>query len=151
VLWKGYVEFAERRKYPVWAKVRVSARTTRVVAADSVRAGSVLEAASLRVEEVEDFPFGDITRRIDEVAGRLAKRPIAAGQAVLRSLLETAPDVLRGDTVRVEVLGRATRLAFDAKAQSTGRRGDRILLVNPSSGARFQARVDGRNHAVVMQ
>jgi hypothetical protein len=47
--------------------------------------------------------------------------------------------VLRGDTVRVEVLSGTVRLAFDAAAESSGHIGEQVTLRNPASGQRFRA------------
>jgi hypothetical protein len=87
VLWKGYVEYAPGRRYPVWARV--------------VFAG--------KLREVE-----------------------------------------RGDQIRVEAAsGRAT-VAVTARAETSGGRGEMVVVRNPASGKRFKARVQGKGAAAVV-
>jgi hypothetical protein len=40
VLWKGYVEYGERRRFAVWARVRIAVDATRVIAAKPIKPGS---------------------------------------------------------------------------------------------------------------
>jgi hypothetical protein len=60
-----------------------------------------------------------------------------------------APEVRKGDVVRIEARNGAARLVLDAQALASGRLGDRIALRNPSSGKLFTATVAGRGRAVV--
>ncbi len=62
-----------------------------------------------------------------------------------------APEVTRGESVAVEVQSGAARLTFDAKAESSGKPGDTVLLRNPENGRLFQARVVGKGKALVQR
>ncbi len=57
--------------------------------------------------------------------------------------VNTAPEVVSGDTIRVEVVSGRVLLAFDASAQSTGHRGETVLVQNPANGQSFSATVEG--------
>lgn len=56
--------------------------------------------------------------------------------------LSVKPEIERGDTVRVEVSSRGVLLAFDASAESSGRRGEAVTVRNPANGQRFRALVE---------
>jgi flagella basal body P-ring formation protein FlgA len=59
---------------------------------------------------------------------------------------DTPSDVMRGETVRVEVRYGAAMLAFDGQAQGSGNAGQTVAVVNPRTRKRFQARIDGPGH-----
>jgi len=64
------------------------------------------------------------------------------GQTVAEWQTPAQPVVLRGDTVRVEVLSGGVRLAFDAPAESSGHSGEAVVVRNPANGQRFRAIVE---------
>jgi hypothetical protein len=61
------------------------------------------------------------------------------------------PEVGRGDRVAVEVHSGAARLAFEAKAESSGHAGDSVLVRNPENGRLFQAKVEGKGKVLVQR
>jgi flagella basal body P-ring formation protein FlgA len=83
------------------------------------------------------------------VVGRVARRPIRAGQEIVAQALEEAREIRAGDTVRVFAVVGNARVTLDAVATSGGRKGDTIVLKNPSTNTIFRAVVDGRDRAVI--
>ncbi len=57
--------------------------------------------------------------------------------------------VLRGERVAVTVISGGVVLKFEAEAESAGRPGDTVIVVNPESGNRFAARVEDQKRVVV--
>ena len=150
VVWRGNIVFGANQRFAIWARVRVVARVSHVVAAETIRPGTPIVSGQLRLESGNAFPVsGDLASRIDQVAGRIALRLIEAGTEVRLSQPQQPPDVKRGDAVTVEVLSGSMRLAFTGKAESDGRHGDTISVRNPRSNRVFQARVEGNDKAVV--
>lgn len=150
VVWKGFVRYAAKRRFRIWAQVRISAPARRVVATANLRAGEPIQAEQLRVETYDGFPGERSTAgTLEQVVGRLPRRSIATGSPVRPSLLEEPKDVERGETVRVEVRAGSARIEFDGRAESAGRIGEAILVRNPDSGRKFQARVEDRGRVVV--
>jgi flagella basal body P-ring formation protein FlgA len=150
VLWHGYVCYSEDRHFPVWAKVRITAKITRVVAAANISAGKPIQAHQVRLETVEDFPFDEtVAQNLDEVVGYLSKSSLRSGSPIRRTQIERVPDVARGDLVIVEVLAGGARLRLEARAESAGVRGSTILVRNLSSGKDFRAQVTGKGQATV--
>lgn len=151
LVWRGYVQYSEGRRYPVSARVRVAIATSRVVAASPLKAGQAIPAEQIREETYEDLPFRDaLARSAAEVAGRVPRRSIAQGAAILKSDLMTAFDVAKGDVVQVVVRDGAAQLRLEAKAESDGRTGDTIPVLNLQSRKTFSARVEAKGRVVVV-
>jgi flagella basal body P-ring formation protein FlgA len=151
VTWRGEVTYEGSRKFSVWARVKVSATTTRVVATQLVLPGQTLSPEQVRIETYDDFPLrNDIARNLEEVVGRMPRRPLRAGQPVFRADLIEPFQVQRGDLVDVTAISGAAQLHMPALAESQGRQGDMISLRNARSGKTFRARVEGKDKALLM-
>ncbi len=151
VTWRGEVLYQGSRKFSVWARVKVSATTTRVVATQLILPGETVAPDAVRVETYDDFPLrNDIARNLEEVVGRMPRRAIRMGLPVFRSDLIEPFQVQRGDMVDVTAISGATQLHLAAVAETSGRQGDIISLKNPRSGKFFRARIEGKNRALVL-
>ena len=148
--WNGSVRYGVNHRFPVWAKVKVLVMAARVVAAAEVKPGRALEAGELRLEMREEAPAADaLATSIEEVAGRVARRLIPAGTAIRLSWLESPKDIVRGETVKVEVTNGGAHLEFEARAEASGSTGDTIPVLNPLSKKCFRARVEGKGRVSV--
>jgi flagella basal body P-ring formation protein FlgA len=58
-------------------------------------------------------------------------------------------DIFSGDQVRVSVIDGSTTLSLDAIAQSSGKRGESILVHNPSSGKNFHGVIEEKGRVTV--
>jgi flagella basal body P-ring formation protein FlgA len=150
VLWHGYVRYGEDREFPVWAKVRITAPMTRVVAAANIPMGKPIQGNQIRLEACEDFPLDEtMARNLDEVVGYLPKNSLRPGAPILRTQIERAPEVARGDLVVVRIVAGGARLRLEGRAESAGVKGSTILVRNLSSGKDFPAQVTGKDQATV--
>lgn len=151
VAWRGEVLYHGSRKFSVWARVKVSATMTRVVATQLILPGQTVAPDAVRVETYDDFPLrNDIARNLEEVIGRVPRRAIRTGLPVFRSDLIEPFQVQRGDLVDVTAISGAAQLHMPAVAETSGRQGDLISLKNPRSGKSFRARVEGKDKALVL-
>jgi flagella basal body P-ring formation protein FlgA len=151
VTWRGYVQYQSPRRFSVWARVKVSAAMPRVIAVESLAAGKPVGKTQVRLETYNDFPLrNDTARSLEEVIGRISRRPVRAGLPVLRSDLAEAFQVERGDIVEVTAVSGAAQLELEAVAEASGRQGDVISLRNTSSGKVFRARIEAKGRAIVM-
>jgi flagella basal body P-ring formation protein FlgA len=151
VIWNGYILYDNARKFAVWARVRAIATMTRVVAVEPLLPGKSVERLQIRLETYDDFPLhNEIARNLEEVIGRVPRRAIRAGLPVLRTDLAEPFQVQRGEPVEVVAMSGAAQVVLEAVAETSGRQGDVITLVNPRSGKTFRARVEGKNRAVVV-
>ncbi len=76
-------------------------------------------------------------------------RILIAGEVLTSKKIAPSHEVKTGDIVSVEVAQGNARLSLDAKAETSGGRGERVFLRNPVSGRRFEARIAGPGRAVV--
>jgi flagellar basal body P-ring formation protein FlgA len=149
VLWRGDVIYGADRRFAIWARVWIQAHCTKLFALEILRPGQLIEGRQLRTDSAECFPDSSKTTRADQFVGTMPLRTIAAGTEVRSDLVTRSNDVTRGDMVEVEVRSGAARLAFSARAETSGRTGETITVRNPDSKSVFRARVSGRGRAMV--
>jgi len=150
IVWHGYVRSAADRQFPVWAKARITAKLTRVVATAGILAGKAIQSSQVHLEALEDSPFDEtVARALDQVVGYLSKTSLRAGAVIRRTQIEPVPDVARGDVVMVQVFAGGAYLRLEGRAESAGVKGATILVRNLSSGRDFRAQVTGKNQAMV--
>jgi flagella basal body P-ring formation protein FlgA len=152
LLWRGYVRYGEDRRFDTWAKVRISAVVTRVVATANIPAGKPIQASQLRLETGEDSPLDETAvRELADAAGFVAKTTLRKAAVIRKNQIERPPDVARGDLVTVLVFEGAAHLSLEARAQQDGVKGASILVRNPSSGKDFRAQVTGKDQVAIGQ
>lgn len=149
IMWRGIVRHTGG-DFPVWAKVRVLANTTRIVATANIPSGKPIQRNQVRLESCEDSLLDETTaRNLDEVIGYLPKSVLRADFPIRKSQLAPPADVAKGELVDVEVYAGAAHLVVKAKAQAEGFRGSTIQMQNLSSGKNFPALVVGKNRVRV--
>jgi flagella basal body P-ring formation protein FlgA len=147
--WTGYIRYAGNRRFAIWAKVKVSVKSTRVVAAGDLRPGKQISAGDILIDPRDEFPDGRIARSLEEVAGKWPRVFIRAGSEIRLDVLEIPKDVMRGETVRVEVQSGGAHLELEARAEGSGSVGDTVLVRNTSSDKSFLAHIDGKGRVSV--
>ncbi|WP_180539499.1 flagellar basal body P-ring formation chaperone FlgA [Nevskia soli] len=150
MLLHGYVVFDGHRHAPVWVRARITVKREVLVAKETIDPGTHTTPAHFQTETrdlVNDWNAPEIT--MDQVIGKVAKRRIAEGSAVALIDLKTPLPVEPGSGVTVEVREGATRLEFDAKAETGGRIGEMVMIRNASSGKLFSACVTGESTVLV--
>jgi len=150
VMWRGSVRYGDNGRAPVWARVRITATMTRVVATADIATGKPIHAGQVRLETCEDSPLDEtVARNLDEVVGYLAKITLRHSAVIHRSQVERPSDVARGDEVIVDVYEGLTHLRIEARAETAGMKGSIILVRNMASGKDFHAQVAGKGMAVI--
>jgi len=150
VLWRGYVLYGNNHRFSISARAHISTTTTRVVAEADLPMGNVVREDQVRLETVDTFALDDRpARNLDEVVGFVARTSIRSGATVLRSQLGRAPEVAKGDMVKVEVTAGGAHLLFEGRAETEGAEGKTILVKNLTSGKDFRARVTGKGKVSV--
>ncbi len=150
VLWRGVVQYGDRRTARIWARVRLGVERRQVVAARAIQAGAEFTADDLTIQSVRVFPTA--SPPIDDISmaqGARSRRTLQAGEPIHANTIVLSNDVERGDIVTVEVRSGAARLRFEAKAETSGQRGKRVYVRNPGSGKRFLATVTARGKVTV--
>ncbi len=149
-IWRGRIRYGAGRTYPVWARVRLRVERVHVVARRALAAGRPIEADAIEVRTSEGFPFEEAApASIAEVAGRSPRRAIPAGQPIEARNLVAPREVEAGASVKVEARAGLARIAIEARAESSGRAGDKVVVRNPATGKRFRAVVLAKGKVAV--
>jgi flagella basal body P-ring formation protein FlgA len=152
-LWRGSVRYEPTKRFPVWARVRVTVELERLVAARDIAPGETLDAQSVEVVTRREFPGRPVSDKLaaTDITGRRAKRRMARGSVINPGMLASDADVQKGQIVEVRVRQGAARLSLSGKAESDGGRGQIVSVRNPESGKLFRGRVEGRGLVVIGQ
>jgi len=150
VIWRGRLVYDGTRSLAVWAKVRITVKRSAVVAAERIQAGTEIRPDQLKLTETVQFPFsGPYLDSISEVAGRVARQDLRAGQRIAPASLAEPTQILQGERVHVHVVDGLATLSLEAFAQSVGSRGDVIVLRNPATGKSFRGMVEDKGKVIV--
>jgi flagella basal body P-ring formation protein FlgA len=140
-IWHGRMVMDSGRTFPVWVRLSVVVAAKTVVTARDVEKGRTLIADDMAYTNEAPFPLPEgILRSFDEATGRAANRNLAKGSLILKWMLEQPREVIQGQIVHVDAICGDAHLSFEARAQSSGRRGEDITVRNPN-GRSFRARV----------
>jgi flagella basal body P-ring formation protein FlgA len=150
VVWRGKLIYDGNSSIPVWAKARIFVNGTWFVAAENIRAGTVIRSGQVRTVTGRQFPDRAPSLLSSEsIAGKVARRNIRSGERFAPDLIEFPLEVQKGQRVHVKVVEGLASLSLDAVAQSSGRKGDTIVVHNPSSGRNFRAVVQEKGAVAV--
>jgi flagella basal body P-ring formation protein FlgA len=149
VLWRGNLIYDDQRSLVVWAKVRISVVREIFLATETIPKGAVIRADQVASTPVRQFPSLEPSPNGPSVIGKVARRALPAGQAIVAEALDDLQDVFRGEMVHVEAIDGGASIRFDAIAQASGQKGEIILVHNPTSGRNFRALIEGREQVVV--
>lgn len=131
------------------ATVKVSGSYARAVRA--IKRNEPIAADAIEVVEGELPSFG-VRRRpaADEIVGLIARRDIAAGEALTSTVLQVPPTVRAGDVLDLTVIVGTVRVSAKATAAASGYVGE-IIRVTPKGGKPLKARITGRGRVEVVQ
>jgi flagella basal body P-ring formation protein FlgA len=150
-LWRGFVQYTDTRRIAVWARVVIVATYTTVITRTALTADTPIDAASLEIETKTGPLKREVSAsRLEQVAGRVIRRPLPAGSEIPISLIDEPPAIHRGDLVRVEVRSGLAILHFDAVAESTVRAGEYTGFRNPITGKTFRALAETGSKALIV-
>ncbi len=156
VVWRGYVQYGNDRKFTIWGKVRITVSQESVVARQDLPAGQMVNASQVETKTIVGFPSSlKVATAISQVAGLSLKRSVKVGTPIPIDAIEMSTDgatkgeVMRGDLVEVNVEVGAAHLKLGARAESSGSTGETVTLRNPKSGKTFPAQVIGKGKVIV--
>ena len=150
VLWRGKLMYDDQRSLVVWAKVRISEDREIFLATETIPKGAVIRAEQVATTRIRQFPSLELSPRAPWVIiGKVARYTLPAGQPIVAEALDDPKDVLRGETVHVQAIDGGASIRFDAIAQSSGQKGETVLVHNPASGRNFRALIEDRGQVVV--
>ena len=126
----------------VVAKLKVTGSAVR--SSQPVARGEELEGSAIEVEDVElTGVLLDRLPTMEEIVGAQARRDIRAGEVLTDAAVIVPPLVKSGDEVRVSVSTGAIEVTGIGRASGSGRVGDLIRVLMPSSRKALKARITG--------
>lgn len=149
IVWPGRLVYDNNRSLGVWVRVRLSVLRDMIVAKENIARDTVIRLDQVTSRRVPQFPGAESATVPLLAVGKIARRPFAAGDLISPDALADPQDVMRGETVHVQSVDGAASIRLDGIAQSSGRKGDVIVVHNPVSGRNFRATVDGPQQVVV--
>jgi flagella basal body P-ring formation protein FlgA len=149
VLWRGRLRYDGARSMAVWARIKALVEVSSLVAVEDLPAGKPIRREQVRRVSSEQFPFGPESPTEEAATGRIPRRSILAGSTIAVAALDEPEQIVRGETVLVNVIGGGARLSFEAQALASGRRGSFIAIRNPAGGATFRGKVEDKGKVIV--
>ncbi len=150
VIWRGHLRLENGRSIPVWARVRVTEQREWVESAAPLVPGRAVEPGQVRTRVGEVFPLtAPLATDPNLFIGRSPRRSIAPGVLLNPAMFEEPFLILKGDTVDAMVASGAVSLRFDARAETSGRLNDSILIYDPAQSRRLKAQVAGKGKVVI--
>lgn len=129
------VEFYSRGKMlkSLWGSARVKVYKDTVVALGALKMNRKIEKEDLKLVRMELTEANEAASSIEEAAGMIARRPIAAGAPIKREYLRSETLVKRGDRVIVLIESDKVKIRTIATATGEGARGS-MVSARTSSG-----------------
>jgi flagella basal body P-ring formation protein FlgA len=149
--WRGRLRYDGTQSFPIWASVRVHGSRQVLLFAKDLPAGAIIDQASITTDPVECavLPHGALSDSATPL-GRVLRAAVRKGDPVRLQQLAMIKEIDRGDLVSVRIEG-IQHVQIRAVALTSGRRGDKVTLQNPLTGARFQALVAASREATLSQ
>lgn len=129
----------EKREVIIRANIAVDA----VVLVHDLKAGTPIDASSLKLEHRDVTPTPGAVTNIDAVVGKTSRRALRAGQLVDRRWLNESVLVKRSAKVTIVARNAGVEVHVAAEALQTGKRGEVISVKNSANGTVIRARVIG--------
>lgn len=151
VLWRGYVEYAQDRRFMIWARVLITVEQEHVIATAELTPDQPIRPDQVKVQHYSGP--ANTARFISNTAkavGLLPRRLIIAGTPLTDDMLQAPLEVERGALVSVIVQNGAAHLEAQGVAEQSGRLGDVISVKNPKSEQPFRARIIKTGTVVVV-
>jgi flagella basal body P-ring formation protein FlgA len=149
-LWRGYVSYDGNKRFRVWARVKISVTTRRLVAVQDLKQGVPIKLSQVAFQPVEEFPQKRVTPlSLEHLEASLPRHFIPANSPVWSDSIDPPLDITKGDLVSVTVSSGLAKISIDAEAETSGRRGDPVFLKNLESGKLFRGRIDAPGQAAL--
>lgn len=123
--------------------VRATIAADVVVLVNDLKAGTPIDASSLKLERRDVTTTPGAIANIDEVAGKTSRRVMRAGQLVDRRWLNESVLVKRSSKVTIVARNAGVEVHVAAEALQSGKRGEVISVKNSTNGTVIRARVIG--------
>ncbi|MCS7234117.1 MAG: flagellar basal body P-ring formation chaperone FlgA [Synergistetes bacterium] len=123
--------------------VKLSLRKNVVVALRNLAWHEVISEGDVALIEKEVDPLFPVCTSLDQVLGKMLKKPVKKGDIIISSHLDSPNVVKRGSPVTIIAKVGSVEVKAQGKACESGGVGDQIEVLNTSTGRRIKAVVLG--------
>jgi len=150
-IWRGYVQYAEKRRFPIWVRVRITIEEKQLVTTANLGPDQPIQPYQLRLESYSGpIRLRQIVSDSSKAIGFIPKHFIPAGTALTEDMIQPPFEVERGDFVEVIVEKGAARVEAQGIAQQSGRSGQIICVQNAKTRRPFEARIEQKDLVVLV-
>jgi flagella basal body P-ring formation protein FlgA len=150
VIWRGQLRYGSRSTTAVWAKVRVLKLERWIETEKAIAAHAIIQPDQIAAKSGWRFPFATAALAdVERAIGKQATRSMAAGLVINPTMLELPHEIERGETVDVEVVSGGVSLRFTARAETSGRRNETVVVLETATGKRYQGRVQQKGKVLI--
>ncbi len=110
------------------------------IAINNIKRGEKISSSDFKIEEREITSLRGIPVNINKIVQLQLKRNIKQGTILLKNMLETIPDVKRGNRVNAIFQKGIVNVSFNATARAEGKIGD-IIKVKRDDNKIFKAEI----------
>lgn len=142
VLWRGKLFYAEGQSVPVWVRLRLWIEDDVCIVGREVPRGEDVRIEDCKIGKKRYAPFiPPPLREPTALEGTTAARKMKIDEPIFQAMLARKPEVKAGQPVELKITNGGTQLRLQARAVSSGRRGDSVVVTNPSNGKRLEGHV----------
>jgi flagella basal body P-ring formation protein FlgA len=142
LLWRGSLTTASKRSLPIWAKAKILIQRACWSARTDLAAGDLPREDQFERSDLWLNPFLAVAECADPLEKKVRlRRPIRAGQRLIRSDLAIVPPVRRGESVQASLAIGTAKISFDAVSEMDGGDGQSVFVKR--EGRRLRGRVTG--------
>ena len=145
--WKGTILLDEGGSIPITAQVRIEVIDKFPIAERDLPLGVKIGVHDFSIVESRHpwLPF-DARSELD-LSGYIVQRPVKTGAVISSRAVRKPQEVEKGEMVELHVKSGPLELVTQAKAETSGKTGDRVVVSNPTSRRKFMAEVTGPGRA----
>lgn len=145
--WKGAMLLNAGGSIPVTAEVRIETIGKSPIAERDLPIGAKIGVGDFSIAETRHaWLQASVPMELD-LSGYVVRRPLKTGEHISPRSLRKRLEVEKGEEVELHVKAGQLELVTQAKAETSGKAGDRVVVSNPLSHRRFMAEVTGPRQA----
>jgi flagellar basal body P-ring formation protein FlgA len=122
-------------------RIEVEALADVAVCADSLRRGTILDAADVELRYQDISRLKEPIFSLEEVIGKRLKRSVRLGEPLKKSQVEFPPVIKRGERVVIQVESQGLMLTAAGEAKQDGQAGETIQVMNTNSHKQIRCQV----------
>ena len=145
--WIGAMLLEAGGSIPVTAEVRIESIGKSPIAQRDLPLGAKIGFQDFSMVESRHPWFPADARLELDLSGYIVQRPVKAGVVISRRSVRKPQEVEKGEVVVLHVKSGQLELVTQAKAETSGNAGDRVVVSNLVSRRRFMVEVTGPGHA----